>query len=48
VQHDAAEREAMRAHFAAPAEPRPWLPGDADSLREGLLRGWRAMRERRQ
>ena len=47
MQHDAAEREALRQHYAAPAEPRPWLPEDKDALREGLLAGWRAMRERR-
>ena len=39
---DAAERAAMAEHFAAPAAPDPWRPGDPDPLGAGLLAGWRA------
>ena len=38
---DDPEREAMAAHYAAPASARPYLPGDPCALRDGLLRGAR-------
>jgi hypothetical protein len=41
-----AEAEAMAAHYAAPAAPAPYRPGDPDPLRDGLLRGWRRHRPR--
>ena len=37
--HDAAERAAMVAHYAAPADPEAWRPGTPDALRDGLLVG---------
>jgi hypothetical protein len=41
MNHDLAEAEAMRQHYAAPADPRAYRPGDPDQLRDGLLRGAR-------
>lgn len=41
MEHDAPEREAMAAHYAAPEAPKPYQPGDADPLRDGLLEGFR-------
>ena len=41
--HDLAEREAMAAHYAAPADPDAYRPGDPDPLRDGLLNGWRTL-----
>jgi hypothetical protein len=35
--HDAAERNAMSAFYAAPADPGAYQPADADPLRDGLL-----------
>ncbi|WP_424135149.1 hypothetical protein [Roseomonas chloroacetimidivorans] len=37
IDHDAAEAEAMREHYAA--APTPYAPTDPDPLRDGLLRG---------
>lgn len=47
MNHDADEAEAMRAHYAAPAAAKPYLPGDPDALRDGLLAGWRTYGERK-
>lgn len=41
---EAAERAAMAAHYAAPADAGAYRPGDPDPLRDGLLRGCRAQR----
>ncbi len=38
MNHDDAEREAMRAFYAEPAARKPYLPTDRDTLRDGLLR----------
>jgi len=48
MDHDAAEAAAMADHYAQPAARRPWLPEDGDALRDGLLKGWRAVREGKQ
>ncbi len=37
--HDAAERAAMAAHQAVPADAEAWCPGTPDPLRAGLLVG---------
>jgi hypothetical protein len=39
LDHDAAERAAMAAHQAAPADAEAWRPGTSDPLRDGLLVG---------
>jgi hypothetical protein len=39
ARHNAPERAAMAAHYAEPATTAPYLPGDPDSLRDGLLAG---------
>ncbi len=44
---EAAERAAMADHHAAAPADCPWRPGDRDSLRDGLLAGWRASRSGR-
>jgi hypothetical protein len=47
TEHDAAEAQAMRAHYAARAADKPHTPEDPDALRDGLLAGWRAVRSAR-
>jgi hypothetical protein len=44
MNHDAAEAEAMRWFYAQPAAAKPYLPTDADPIREGLLKGWERAR----
>jgi hypothetical protein len=44
LDHDAAEAAAMREHYAQPADPNAWKPGDRDDYAKGLLQGWRAHR----
>lgn len=41
MNHDEAEREAMRQHYAAPASPDPYTPEQPDALRDGLLKSAR-------
>jgi hypothetical protein len=36
---DAAERAALAAHYAEPPRERPYMPGDPDPLRDGLMAG---------
>lgn len=36
-----ADRALMAQHYAAPAAPHLYQPGDPDPLRDGLLLGWR-------
>jgi hypothetical protein len=38
-EHDAPERAALAAHYAEPATTVPYVPGDPDPLRDGLLAG---------
>jgi hypothetical protein len=46
MDHDEAEREAMRQHYAAPASPNPWQPGTPDPLAAGLLKSAREARQK--
>ena len=41
MDHDAAERAVMAAHYADEGAARPYLPSDPDPLRDGLLEGFR-------
>lgn len=44
MDHDAGERAAMVAHYAAEGEEQPYRPWDPDPLRDGLHRGFHAHR----
>ena len=41
MDHDAADRAAMVAHYAEEGAARPYQPGDPDALRDGLAEGFR-------
>jgi hypothetical protein len=44
MDHDQAERDAMRAFYAQPAARKPYLPSGPDPIRDGLLKGWERAR----
>ncbi|MEO3475302.1 hypothetical protein AAFN86_25805 [Roseomonas sp. CAU 1739] len=44
MDHDAAERVAMAAHYAEPATTRAYVPETTDPLRDGLARGFHSHR----